>query len=1623
MLLHSLLLILLIETYCGIMYAACYSYNVGIIPREGAPCPIEPCLTLSCFANASTIYLHSNTTLIFMSGNHSLDSELLITNVSSFAMLANSTTMDAFIACERPGKFMFNEINQVHVGGLKFIGCGDNRFRKVDQVTLNDCTFWGLKDNKSAIELINTTALIRSSSFFSYTVGNYKFIGLHKVTTGGAIVATQSSIEIIQSLFKENKAEVGGAIFGEAGSTIALVNCTFVKNFVVGRHKCEGGVLYVQNGCSVTIHNCIFSGSDSLTNELCNGGVFSVSSSILIIQQSFLLNNRANFGGVIYAQQANITISDTAITDSLAVFGGTMYTQLAVTLTISNSSFSNCIAREGAVIHASETIIIINNGSWFIGNCAVKRGGIMHISAATLNISDSEFVINAASAEVSYGGVIYVTGSTISVCNSNFDENSVGGNGGVIDASDCIININGSNFLRNRAGNHGGVITVSGNAHVSVGQSKFNNNTANNAGGVIKTGLVNIELTIIIHNSEFSKNKANYSGGVFSLQRNGYISICCSDFTGNEAVMNSGGVLMAIHATVVIANSSNFMRNKAAQQGGVLYIVLQTNVSVTGSTFLDNKAKSGAVMNTEAETMIRINDTIISNNTANQGVLYFTESFGEVSSNVTLSDNIGSVFAYQSKVNFFGSITFKNNNAPTSNTVDFQEGGAVTAFQSDIAFNGACTVINNYAKNGGAVHATESKLFIHAGILIIANNTANETGGGIYIYQSEFNCQSHSRLRFMGNYAIEKGGGVHAISSSISVDISRKLGGIYLGSLVHFIENKAKMGGGISLEVNAKINIIRAHTFDYGTIDMYTIEFVENSADYGGAVYVADETNSGTCTSPSFRQYSRVTECFLQTPALKGLEFYRHYLLTIIFDQNKARISGKSVFGGLLDRCTVSPFANPTDPFHILDGVTYFKFFIDHLVLQEISSDPVQVCFCRHNQPDCDYQHPPLTVKKGEMFTLQVVAVDQVYHMVSSYIRSSLSSTEGGLGENQLLQFAYNNCTELKFQVFSPNESEELVLYAEGPCKDSKLSQKLIQIDFSLCSCPIGFQPKAIQITKCECECNSLLLKYIDGCDLYSKTITKEHNAWIGYITDSNNSSGYLIYPHCPYDYCKPPRETVEINLNVPNGADIQCASNRSSILCGRCIPDLSLSLGSSHCISCPNHWPKLFVAIFASAFLGGLVLVALLLALNLTVAVGTLNGIILYVNIVAANNHTFLPFSTPNFLTVFIAWLNLDIGFDTCFFKGMDTYWKMLFQLVFPAYVIFLVVMVIFISEHSTRFARLISRKNPVATLATLILLSYAKLLQFITSALTFAILDYPDGSQRIAWLPDASIDYIKGQHAAVFIIAIFILLAGMVYTVLLLSWQWLLYHQNREMFKWVRNQRLCLFLEPYHAPYIFKYRYWTGLLLLVRVLLYIISAVNVQNDPGINLVSIGIFMTFLLLLKAYHGINGQIYKKWPIDILETASYTNILLFCLLKLYFLDSTDYKGHAILAYTSGSVFITLFSIVIAYHICIEVIAKAGLWTKLVQIITRKKREIQNDNQVSLLDNDQQHEVITHSIMDGFPSNEQPLSAITDTNSNIKIENKGMPESLATDERHVEPTLGKNTQANDIALIEL
>ena len=143
--------------------------------------------------------------------------------------------------------------------------------------------------------------------------------------------------------------------------------------------------------------------------------------------------------------------------------------------------------------------------------------------------------------------------------------------------------------------------------------------------------------------------------------------------------------------------------------------------------------------------------------------------------------------------------------------------------------------------------------------------------------------------------------------------------------------------------------------------------------------------------------------------------------------------------------------------------------------------------------------------------------------------------------------------------------------------------------------------------------------------------------------------------------------------------------------------------------------------------------------------ATGTLSGLVFYANIVGVNRSILLPVESTNGLSIFIAWLNLDFGIETCFYNGMDVYSKTWLQFVFPMYIWVLVGLMILVSNYSHRFAKLLGN-NPVSVLATLILLSYTKILRTLIAVFYITYLEYPTYNRGV-WLYDANIDYLSWQ------------------------------------------------------------------------------------------------------------------------------------------------------------------------------------------------------------------------------------------------------------------------------------
>ena len=1557
-----------------------------ITPSSSIPCPEEgvPCFTLSQYATKPSDYFASNTTLILSPGNHSLGSELSIRSISFLSVDSNTTSHSVTsITCNQSARFTFESINVVSMREFVVFGCVNNEVTKVEQFTLEACTFKGQGRDGTGLELIEvSTAYIMRSSFSSNT-GRFNISNVavdQKIRFGGAIIARNSTLGITISDSTLNNNTVtgyGGAVFAYS-SNITIVNSTLNNNTVTG-----GG-----------------------------GAVFADSSNIIIVN-STLNNNTATgengTGGAVFADSSHITI---------------------VNSTLNNNTATGENGTGGAVFADSSPITIVN--STLNNNTATGEngtGGAVFADSSHITIVNSTLNNNTVTGENGAGGAVCADSSHITIVNSTLNNNTVTGVGGAVCAVSSPIIIVNSTLNSNTAtedGGWGGAVFVE-SSNITIVKCTLNNNTATGevgAGGAVNAGYSHI--TIV--NSTLNSNTVIGDGGAVFADSS-HITIVNSTLNSNTVTGGGGwgGAVYAYSSNIIIVNST-LNNNTATGYGGAVF-AYSSPITIVNSTLNSN---TGSVFSFVSVTFNSSGFLEIQSNIASAGVLYAVESTLNLSGNTTVSNNYGSLFVYSCNVTFMGYTNIVNNHYRTNTS---QEGGAVTSFQSEIVFMGTANLMYNTAIRGGAISATQSKLYMY-GDITVSHNTASVSGGGIYAYQSELNFKKKFNVNISRNNATDRGGGIYGISSTTRLSDGSKT---YIGG------NHAKRGGGMYLESGAKVYLLKseAECLQQECVcgicrSWMVLQLYNNTADYGGAVYVDDDTNSGTCYATPFSYKTTISsECFIQ-----GISLYKEYscyanILNIRFANNSATVAGDVLYGGLLDRCGVSPFAEiflmytyPTPS--SVSAISYIVNITD-LEIQDfnstkmISSDPVRVCFCRDNQSDCSYHPQPESVRKGETFTVSLVAVDHINNTIANSTIHAYVSLEAKLGEGQSLQQTSGDgsCTDLTYSILSPYNSEKLHLYADGPCM--KVGISIANVTVSIAPCPIGFIDKDLS-----CECDPKLSEYVSNCSIDRERVQRKDNVWFAYVNTTDHR-GYILHKYCPFDYCHPPTENISVNLNVDNGANELCAFNRSGKFCGSCEDGLSLSLGSSRCSPCSNNWLALLIG-FAIA---GVALVTFLLKLNFTVAVGTFNGLIFYANIFAANRAVFFPHDETKLLTVFIAWLNLDFGFETCFYDGMDGYVKTWLQLAFPLYVISLVVAIIIISDYSTKFAALFTGQNPIATMATLILLSYTKLLRTIIASLSFTTLQYSDGSHEVVWLVDANIPYLNGKHIPLFITALVIVIVGITYTFILFSWQWLVYCPNRGPLRWIiGNTKVIAFMDAYHNPYNKDHRYWIGLLLLLRFLLYLVSALNVLGNPRINLLSIALVIVILFalqriveskrrmnknnlnesfktastvhknkLIELFDTVfNCKIHKDRLNDLFETISLLNLASLTIATFFITEDKD--SQSVVAYISTAIAFITFLAILVYHVYQFVL------TELFHKIATKLHMLRGTQSQVLV------ETASPSFSVEEPVSETEFDALPDTMDTISMteEEQFVTAEEAVDIEPVEVHTGPDTHSN-------
>ena len=797
-------------------------------------------------------------------------------------------------------------------------------------------------------------------------------------------------------------------------------------------------------------------------------------------------------------------------------------------------------------------------------------------------------------------------------------------------------------------------------------------------------------------------------------------------------------------------------------------------------------------------------------------------------------------------------------------------------------------------------------IFYSRSTLDILNSVIANNGFSLQAEMSSINADS-----CVFTYTIQKRG-LFLLSSSINItnsEFSNNAQGailatdskIFFRGVVIFKNNTSiDTGGAIQLLSNSIMVLISP----------VNVTFIQNRAPaYGGAIYTS------LCVQTILTENML---CFFDVIDINGT--LDNPGVHMIFSDNNVNITGSVLYGNNLDTCTLNTPSTygGASAARIFEKISEYKEHNNSL--PEVASDAFNVCICYNNTPDCNVATVNYKVYPGQSIEVPVITAGQWNGSSPTPIIAyyCYPTSQDGCSQFELLgaQLPKTSCSILNFTATKQLEIDSILLVSSfsslsRPNFFNDVNHLLMHMDIQ--ECPVGFSLETNG--SYSCVCNSLLKQHRLICDINQQSIWREKDTWVGLYKGVT-----AVHDNCPLNYCKHDLISVILNSTGNNGPDAQCDFNRTGLVCGRCMEGLSMTFGwSGQCEKCSNLNLFLLVLFLAA----GLILVLFLLLCNLTITTGSINGLIYFANFISINGANMFPSYQYNayndLLSVFISWINLDFGIQACFIDGMDTYIHTWLQFAFPIYISALSLGIIIGAKYSQQMARYF-RHNAVPVLATLLLLSFSKLLRTILAAFSAtSIYVGSDSDNTVAiWRYDGTIMYLEPKHAILFAFSLVVTIGFIIpYTLLLVFAPLLQKYSHLKALNWVN--KLKPFIDAHYGPYEDHFRVWTGVLLLARIAFYFALAANLLNDPSLNYLMIILIQSILLLPGLFAG---RMYKSRLLNSVEIFYLMNLNVVAGVYLYtqtLQQQNDDRNRAIISGLSVGAALICFIATIASHL--------------------------------------------------------------------------------------------------------
>jgi hypothetical protein len=300
-------------------------------------------------------------------------------------------------------------------------------------------------------------------------------------TASGAIhVSFHSTLRIIDSEFVANTVTggqmgSGGALSAERNSSIALLNCSFRRNAVVGSsYSGVGGAVSLQSLSLLDAVACAFESNQAAAEENALGGALGVQSDSTAVLVKCVFSGNLAVG--LLSTPAR-TVGDQA--------AGAVSVSYRSLLEASGCRFLRNRASNGGALWLSELGTSARLSACdFVGNRASESGGAVGSSASTaLMVTDCTFQGNSAEGNFSQnlGGAIFAGGIDAALvrCAFTFNEAPKGRGGAVyFDPPFHLAAVTGCEFADNFAQEGGGIFIFGLASELILRSSNFSRNAA-----------------------------------------------------------------------------------------------------------------------------------------------------------------------------------------------------------------------------------------------------------------------------------------------------------------------------------------------------------------------------------------------------------------------------------------------------------------------------------------------------------------------------------------------------------------------------------------------------------------------------------------------------------------------------------------------------------------------------------------------------------------------------------------------------------------------------------------------------------------------------------------------------------------------------------------------------------------------------------------------------------------------------------------------------------------------------------------------------------------------------------------------------------------------------------------